>query len=153
MTYREKTRTSQKTLAKDRWIAASKRKWLLFSPISCENAKIKRPSEKETSRIASTMAIPRSKKAILRDIECLCEELAKRITIDDSNNTRQTDARSRYTGDRVRITVNGSYSGLEGTITGPRGQSDDPTYYYIMLDNGTEIYKMPTSWRTITTNN
>ena len=99
------------------------------------------------------MVLPRSKKAILRDIECLCEELASRITLDGNNNTGYSDARRKYTGNRVRITVNGRYSGMEGTVTGPRGPSEEPTYYYILLDNGTEIYKMPTSWRRIVETN
>lgn len=98
---------------------------------------------------------PRSKDEILTDIEKLCEELATRMVVDE--NIRQRSRRNnqcrrhRYTGDRVIITVYGAYRGQQGTVTGPKGPSDSPTYYNILLDNGIEIYKAPTSWRKITT--
>jgi len=102
---------------------------------------------------------PRSKEDILTDIECLCEELATRMVLDQKNGlgtsrytTRNQCRRHLYTGDRVRITIYGAYQGQEGTVTGPRGTSDSPTYYNITLDNGTEIYKTPTSWCKLTTN-
>lgn len=56
-------------------------------------------------------------------------------------------------GDKVQITVFDQYHGEKGTVIGPKGTSESPTYYYILLDNGRTIYKTPTSWHKLTTNN
>jgi hypothetical protein len=56
-------------------------------------------------------------------------------------------------GQRVRITIDGPYKGLVGTVTERRGSM----YWYIRLDavdGGLErvIYKMPTSFKIIAAN-
>ena len=88
-------------------------------------------------------------RAILTEINSLCQELDGLLLEPTSVGplpvataiaswTRWSGTRDSLIGCRVQVTK-GKYNGLCGRVTRPRGD----LYYYLVLDDGREVFKQP----------
>ena len=82
---------------------------------------------------------------ILTEIRLLCHELDRIVLVPGPpDNAADRASRDRHVGTFVRI-VKGSHSGKKGTVIRPRGTE----FYYILLEDGREIYKKPKNFTEI----
>jgi hypothetical protein len=83
----------------------------------------------------------RRKQEILNAITELCAEL-QQLSVD--SDVKGAD---KLVGKVVIITVGGGYIGRKAIVTGPRGNSRRPMYWYLrLLDDGSLVYKCRTSF-------
>ena len=76
---------------------------------------------------------------LLQQINLLCTELDDLLLRSVSE-----DSDDNLIGKRVHI-IHGKHKGKNGVVTRPRGH----LYYYITLDDGTEVFKMPANFHVV----
>jgi hypothetical protein len=82
------------------------------------------------------------KEEILDAIHELCDEL-QQLDVESSD----VKGAKKLVGKVVVITVGEGYTGRRAIVTGPRGKSKKPMYWYLrLLDDGSLIYKCKTSF-------
>jgi len=102
------------------------------------------------------MSDRKSSKEIQAEIDALTDQLAATLRLEIAELQEQVDQGEakyqallkRMIGRRIRITLQGDpLYGMEAVITGPRGKSKKPMYWWFRTTTGIEAYKAKTSFK------
>jgi len=86
---------------------------------------------------------------LMREINKLNSLLQDKLKIERDTEEEEHELLLRkMVGRRIRITIKGDpLYGQEAVITGPRGDSKNPMYWWFLLSSGEKNYKAPTSFK------
>jgi len=102
------------------------------------------------------MSDRKTSKEIQAEIDALTDQLAATLRLEIADLTRQAEeGEARYqallrrmVGRRIIITKKDDpLHGMEAVITGPRGKSKKPMYWWFRTTTGIEAYKAKTSFK------
>jgi len=102
------------------------------------------------------MSDRKSSKEIQAEINALRDQLAATLRLEIAELQEQVDQGEakyqallkRMIGRRIRITLKDDpLYGMEAVITGPRGKSKKPMYWWFRTTTGIEAYKAKTSFK------
>jgi len=103
-----------------------------------------------------TMTTRKTSKELQAEIDALTDQLAATLRLEIADLTRQAEEGEmqyqallrRMIGRRILITKkNDPLFGMEAIITGPRGQSKKPMYWWFQTTTGLKQYKARTSFK------
>jgi len=98
----------------------------------------------------------KTSKEIQAEIDALTDQLAATLRLQIADLTRQAEeGEAKYQallrkmiGRKIRITLKDDpLFGMEAVITGPRGKSKKPLYWWFRTTTGIEAYKAKTSFK------
>ena len=86
---------------------------------------------------------------LMREINKLNSLLQDKLKIErDTEEDEYQTLLKKMVGRRIRITLEGDpLYGMEAVITGPRGKSKKPMYWWFITTTGIEAYKAKTSFK------
>jgi len=102
------------------------------------------------------MATRKTSKELQEEIDALTDQLAATLRLEMADLTRQAEEGEiqyqtllrKMIGRRILITKkNDPLFGMEAVITGPRGQSKKPVYWWFQTTTGIKRYKARTSFK------
>jgi len=106
--------------------------------------------------IDTSMSDRKTSKQIQAEIDALTDQLAATLRLEIAELQEQVDQGEakyqallkRMIGRRIRITLKDDpLYGMEAVITGPRGKSKKPMYWWFRTTTGIEAYKAKTSFK------
>jgi len=106
--------------------------------------------------LTDTMSDRKTSKEIQAEIDALTDQLAATLRLEIADLTRQAEeGEARYqallrkmVGRKIRITLKDDpLYGMEAVITGPRGKSKKPLYWWFRTTTRIEAYKAKTSFK------
>ena len=106
--------------------------------------------------IDTSMSDRKTSKQIQAEIDALTEQLAATLRLEIAELQEQVDQGEakyqallkRMIGRKIRITLKDDpLYGMEAVITGPRGKSKKPMYWWFRTTTGIEAYKAKTSFK------
>ena len=109
-----------------------------------------------SSLLIDAMSDRKTSKEIQAEIDALTDQLAATLRLEIADLTRQAEeGEARYqallrkmVGRRIVITKKDDpLCGMEAVITGPRGKSKKPMYWWFRTTTGIEAYKAKTSFK------
>jgi len=106
--------------------------------------------------INTSMSDRKTSKEIQAEIDALTDQLAATLRLEiaelqeqvDQGEAKYQSVLKRMIGRKIRITLKDDpLYGMESVITGPRGKSKKPMYWWFRTTTGIEAYKAKTSFK------